>query len=175
MYFGLNAAQPAELTIAAAQAQITSKMSKPVPQPIDSAQLVELALAVLEADRFPFLATVDGDQPRLRPVSPVKTDGFTVYVANLRDYHKTAEIAANPKVELAYMDDGHNQVRITALADVVVERPLLEEIWRDNPLLRQYLGNLDNPQLIVYRMRPVRVRYMREWALEYHEVPLRLA
>ena len=147
-------------------------MSKPTPQLIDPAQLVELAVAVVQADRFPFLATVDDDQPRLRPVSPVKTDGFTVFVANLRDYHKTTEIAANPKVELGYMDEGHNQVRITALAEVVTERPLLEEIWRDNPLLRQYLGSLDNPQLIVYRMRPVRVRYMREWALEYHEVPL---
>jgi len=94
------------------------------------------------------------------------------YVANLRSYSKTAEIAANPKVELGYMNEGHNQVRITALAEVVTERPLLEEIWRDNPLLRQYLGSLENPQLIVYRMRPVRVRFMREWALEYHEVPL---
>jgi general stress protein 26 len=147
-------------------------MSKPTPQPIDRAQLVESALAVIRADRFPFLATIDGDQPRLRPVSPVKTDGFTVYVANLRAYHKTAEIAANPKVELGYMDQGHNQVRITALAEVITERALMVEIWRDNPLLRQYLGTLDNLQLIVYRMRPVRVRYMREWALEYHEVPL---
>jgi general stress protein 26 len=152
--------------------QRDTPMTKPTPQPIDPAQLVELALAVVRADRFPFLATVDGEQPRLRPVSPVKTDGFTVYVANLRAYHKTDEIEANPKVELGYMDQGHNQVRITALAEVVTERPLLEEIWRDNPLLRQYLGSLDNPQLIVYRMRPVRVRYMREWALEYHEVTL---
>ena len=42
----------------------------------------------------------------------------------------------------------------------------------DNPLLRQYLGTLDNPQLIVYRIRPTQVRYMQEWALEYHDVPL---
>ena len=54
-------------------------------------------------DRFPFLATLDGDSPRLRPVSPVRTDGFTVYVANLKSYHKTQEIAANPRVELAYL------------------------------------------------------------------------
>jgi hypothetical protein len=38
--------------------------------------------------------------------------------------------------------------------------------------LRQHLGSLDNPELIVYRMRPNRVRYMQEWALEYYEVPL---
>ena len=75
-------------------------MTKPSPGPIDPDTLTDRALAVIKADRFPNLATIDGDQPRLRPVSPVKTDGFTVYVANLRSYHKTVEIAANPKVEL---------------------------------------------------------------------------
>jgi general stress protein 26 len=108
----------------------------------------------------------------LRPVSPVRTEGFTVYVANLRGYHKTAEIAANPKVELCYLDDHHNQVRLTGRAEVLTDRSLLQEIWNANALMRQYLGSLDNPDLIVYRITPTRVRYMQEWALEYYEVPL---
>jgi hypothetical protein len=29
---------------------------------------------------------------------------------------------------------------------------------------------MDNPELIIYRIEPSRVRFMREWALEYHEV-----
>ncbi|MBI3881838.1 MAG: pyridoxamine 5'-phosphate oxidase family protein [Verrucomicrobia bacterium] len=146
-------------------------MSKSELKPIPPAELVALAQGVMKAAKFPQLATIDGDQPRLRPVSPVRTEGFTVYVANLRVYHKTGEIAANPKVELCYVDDHHNQVRITGVAEVLTERPLLEEIWNSNPLLRQYLGSLDNPMLIVYRIRPARVRYMVEWALEYYEVP----
>jgi general stress protein 26 len=145
-------------------------MTKPVPQPIDPAKVRDLALAVIAADRFPDLATVDGDQPRVRPVSPVRTDGFTVYVASLRMYHKTQEIAANPKVELCYLDPHHNQVRITAIAETVTDFVLLQEIWDANPLMRQFLGSLDNPQLIVYRLTPQRVRYMQEWALEYYEV-----
>jgi general stress protein 26 len=147
-------------------------MSKPDAPPLEPARVLELARGVVQSDRFPYLATIDGDQPRLRPVSPVKTDGFTVYVANLRGYHKTVEIEANPKVELCYLDDHHDQVRITGVAEVLTERPLLQEIWDANPLLRQYLGSLDNPQLIVYRIRPTRVRFMKEWALDYHEVPL---
>src|SRR4051812_25473781 len=126
----------------------------------------------MKAARFPFLATIDGDQPRLRPVSPVRTEKFTVYVANLRGYHKTLEIEANPRVELGYLDEHHDQVRITGEAEVVDDHGLLREIWDANPLLRQYLGNVDNPELVVYRIRPARVRYMKEWALEYHEVPL---
>ena len=147
-------------------------MTKPIPDPVDPSQVLSLARAVVQADRFPHLATLDGDQPRLRPVSPVRTDGFTVYVANLRGYHKTAEIAANPKVELCYLAPNHDQVRITGVAETVQDQTLLQQIWDANPLLRQYLGMLNNPELIVYRIRPTQVRFMREWALEYHEVPL---
>lgn len=148
-------------------------MGQPQPKPIDVSELPALAQATMKAAKFPVLATVEGDQPRVRPVSPVRTDGFTVYVANLRRYGKTAEIAANPKVELCYTDEEHNQVRITAEAEVVTEAGLLGEIWEGNPLLRAYLRTPENPELIVYRMKALRVRYMREWALEYHEVPIR--
>ena len=145
-------------------------MTRPQPKPIDPKDLVRIAQEVIKADRFPILATLDGNQPRLRPVSPVRTEGFTVYVANLRGYHKTTEIEANPRVELCYVDEGHNQVRLTGVAEILTDRAVLQEIWDQNPLLRSYLGSIDNPDLIVYRIRPQKVRYMREWALEYHEV-----
>ena len=55
---------------------------------------------------------------------------------------------------------------------MVTDRAVLQEVWDGNSLLRQFLGSIDNPALILYRIDPVRVRYMQEWALEYHEVPL---
>ncbi|HET6569540.1 MAG TPA: pyridoxamine 5'-phosphate oxidase family protein, partial [Rhodothermales bacterium] len=79
---------------------------------------------------------------------------------------------ANPRVELCYLDGEHDQVRITGTAEVVKDRTLLDEIWNTNPLLRHYLGSIDNPDLIVYRIVPNRVRFMREWALDYFEIPL---
>lgn len=148
-------------------------MSKPTPPPIDPKDLPALAHGVVQADRFPHLATIDGTQPRVRPVSPVRTDGFIVYVANLKMYHKTSEIAANPAVELCYMDEHHNQVRLTGRAETVTDRALLQEIWDANPLMRQYLGSIDNPMLLVYKIVPSLVRYMQEWALEYYEVPIK--
>ena len=147
-------------------------MSKPTPQAIDPATVPQLATDLVKKVRFPTLATMDADQPRVRPVSPVRTDGFTVYVANLKSYGKTQEIEVNNKVELCYVDDDHNQVRITGKAEVVKDRKLLEEIWNSNRLLQHYLGSIDNPELIVYRIVPGRVRFMVEWALRYYEVPL---
>jgi general stress protein 26 len=139
---------------------------------MDTADLPALARAVIAHAKFPMLATVGDGQPRVRPVSPVRVEGFTVYVANLRRYGKTAELAANPRCELCYLDDHHDQVRITGTAEILTDEKLLAEIWNSNALLRRYLGTPDNPELIIYRIVPTRVRFMREWALEYHEVPL---
>ncbi|MBK8091582.1 MAG: pyridoxamine 5'-phosphate oxidase family protein [Verrucomicrobiaceae bacterium] len=147
-------------------------MTMPAPKPVDPAEVPALARETIKNAKFPILATCDGDQPRARPVSPVRVEGFVIYIANLRRYGKTRELATNPKAEICYTDDQHNQVRITARAEILTDRPLLEEIWSTNPLLRAYLGSIDNPELIIYRFTPERVRYMREWALEYFEVPI---
>jgi len=149
-------------------------MPGPTPAPVTDAHAA--ALATMRQAKFPMLATVDPEgQPRVRPVSPVRTEEFTVFVANLRRYGKTAELAANSRCELCYLDAQHDQVRITATAEILdnqaeADRILLDAIWAENPLLRRYLGTPDNPELIVYRLRPNRVRFMREWALEYHEI-----
>ena len=145
---------------------------KPRPEPVDPSQLYDLAHAVIKAAKFPMLATVDLEsRPRVRPVSPVRVDpDFTIYVANLASYHKTSEIAANPKVELAYLAPDHDQLRISGKAEVVTDESTLAEIWAANPLLKQYLGTPENPEFILYRIVPEQVRFMREWALDYHEV-----
>jgi len=150
-------------------------MPTPSADHVGPDELVQLALAVIHADRLPYLATVEGDQPRLRPIAPVKTDGFTVYVANLRSYGKTAEIESNPRVEICYLDGHHDQVRITGLAEIVTDKAIKEEIWNGNPQIRNYMVNVENPDFILYRVVPTRVRFMKEWALTYREVPFQRA
>lgn len=142
---------------------------KPPPPPSPE-ELPALALEVLRAAPFPMLATIDAGQPRVRPVSPVKTDGFVVYVASLHSSGKTGEIEQNHRVELCYMTEGHDQVRITGIAETVTDRAVRQQIWDENPLLRAYLKSVDNPEFVLYKVIPGRVRYMREWALEYFEV-----
>ncbi|MCC6365743.1 MAG: pyridoxamine 5'-phosphate oxidase family protein [Bryobacterales bacterium] len=143
-----------------------------LPPPPAPEEVRSLALAVVAQDRFPMLATVDGSQPRVRPVSPVKTEEFTVYIASMRSSNKTAEIEQCAKVELCYLTKDHDQVRITGTAETVTEDRVRQEIWDANPLLRAYLKSVDNPEFLLYVVRPAHVRFMREWALEYFDVPL---
>ena len=121
-------------------------MDLPELPPMEDAELIELAQSTMHDAKFPFLSSVDGDQARVRPVSPVSLDHFTVYVANLKFYKKTKEIAINPKVELCYMAQNHDQVRITGIAELVDDRETMVEIWDSNPLFHKYLGPVDNPR-----------------------------
>lgn len=145
---------------------------RPEPRPVDTDRLVELAQAAMKRARFPMLASVDRSRPRLRPVSPVAVEGFTVYVASMRSSHKTRELAENPHVELCYLDEGHDQVRIEGTAELVRDEGVRQAIWDSYPLLQSFLGSIENPEFMLYKIRPSRVRFMREWALEYYEVPL---
>ena len=144
----------------------------PASKSIDIEKLPDIALECMNDAKFPVLATVGNNQPRVRPVSPVKTERFTVYVANLKKYGKTKEIEDNPRVELCYTASNHDQVRITGLAEPLSDKDSIMEIWNSNALLRKFLVSPDNPELIIYRITPNHVRFMREWALEYYDVPI---
>ena len=52
------------------------------------------------------------------------------------------------------------------------EQDVIHEVWNANPLLRTYLVSIDNPEFVLYRVVPIHVRFMREWALDYHDVPI---
>lgn len=145
---------------------------KPQPRPADTSRLADLAQAAMARAPFPMLASTAGRRPCVRPISPVRTEGFRVYFASFRSSNKTAELAANPLVELCYLDESHDQVRIAGAAHLVQDAAVRRSIWKENPLLRSFMGSLDNPEFMLYRVDPSRVLFMREWALEYHEVPL---
>jgi len=147
------------------------KAMQPKPPPAGG-ELRRAALDAMRAARFPMFASVEEDQPRLRPVSPVKTEEFTVWVASLRSSGKTGQLERNGKVELCYMSEDHDQVRITGQAELVTDQAVRREIWDANPLLRVYLQSIDNPEFLLYKVAPQQVRFMREWALEYQEVPI---
>lgn len=53
-----------------------------------------------------YLATVDGDQPRVRPFGTVLLSGGKLYIQTGKIKPVSHQIAANPKVELCAFKDG---------------------------------------------------------------------
>lgn len=51
-----------------------------------------------------YLATCDGEQPRVRPVAPIVEDDMTVWVTTFSTSRKVRQIRANPRICLAFVE-----------------------------------------------------------------------
>jgi general stress protein 26 len=56
-----------------------------------------------------YLATCDGSQPHVRPVSPVVEDDMTVWVTTFLTSRKVKHIRANPRICLAFVQQPNGE------------------------------------------------------------------
>ncbi len=135
--------------------------------PTDALALaLELLKTVPEAD----LATCEGSQPRVRPVSIAAVEGAELYVASFAHWGKVAEVAANPRVELSYMDAAKRHLRLTGKAALVEDEAEKRRLWEAFPMMQGYFAQPDDPGYALLRITVERARVKDTWELEYREV-----
>ena len=69
-------------------------------------EVVERVAQFLEEAGTYYLATVEGDQPRVRPFGTVLVSGGKLYIQTGKVKPVSKQIAANPKVEISAFKDG---------------------------------------------------------------------
>jgi len=69
-------------------------------------EAVERVAQFLEEAGTYYLATVEGDQPRVRPFGTVLVSGGKLYIQTGKVKPVSKQIAANPKVEISAFKDG---------------------------------------------------------------------
>ena len=99
-----------------------------------------------DSAKVAFLATVEGDQPRVRPVSPVAVEGNTIWVAAFRSSPKMKQLAANPNVEVCYMDAEHRHLRARGTTRVCADAAVKTRLWNAYPLMKGYFATADDPE-----------------------------
>ena len=67
----------------------------------DERKLVSL---MKENSPHAYLATCDGDQPRVRPVSPIVEDDMSIWVTTYSTSRKVKQIRQNPRICLAFVE-----------------------------------------------------------------------
>ncbi len=94
---------------------------------------------------FGFLATTEGNQPRVRPMMPYLTDDGKLLVALLSRSRTIADIKNNPLVEVCFVDRKMWYSRITGKASLTEDKNVKETLWNNIPMLRQYFGGVNDP------------------------------
>jgi uncharacterized pyridoxamine 5'-phosphate oxidase family protein len=102
-----------------------------------------------------YLATVEGDQPRVRGMLLWFADktGFYYNTGASKDLYKQLQI--NPKVELCFFDpksQNLKMMRITGKVEFVDDLELKKKLVDARPFLKQWGLTPESPGLIVFRV-----------------------
>ena len=102
----------------------------------------ELALKFLNSHVEGVLATVDGDQPRLRAFQIMKQEGTILYFATSERKEVYHQLRQNPNAEFLVMHD-RVSVRCSGRADFDVDDSAKRWIYDHNEVLRRLYPSYD--------------------------------
>jgi general stress protein 26 len=79
-----------------------------------------------------YLATCDGDQPRVRPVSPIVEDDMSIWVTTGGTSRKVKQIRQNPKICLAFVElpDGDKAAIVIGEAKMMPDVGEKKRVWK---------------------------------------------
>jgi len=89
---------------------------------------------------FGYLATSDGDQPRVRPMMPLLTEEGQLLIALLGRSRTIQQVKENPQVEVCFVDRKMWYCRVTGkgtMSDSIENKTIL---WNNIPMLKQYFA-----------------------------------
>ena len=102
-----------------------------------------------------YIATVENDQPRVRPFSSVAEFEDNAYICcgNYKEIYK--QISANPKIELCGMYDGGTWLRVSAIA-VEDNRVEVQQAVLDDSTGPKQLYKAGDGRFVTYKLTEVK-------------------
>ena len=114
------------------------------------------------------LATGEGEQPRVRPVTLIHHEqGF--WIATGSKSAKVKQIERNPQIEFCLQFQGEGDggyVRVAGKGEIVVDRETKKRVAEQLDFFDDYWNGVDDPDYALLRINPVEVEYMRPGEME---------
>lgn len=121
---------------------------------------------ILKITQMVYIATTEGDQPHLRPMTLIWWSGRFWFATGSRDA-KVAQIKANPKVEWSLLLPGEGctgYLKATGAMREETDPAVRRSVADAARFLYNYWKDADDPDFILYEMQPARMRYMQPGA-----------
>lgn len=105
--------------------------------------------------KIAWLATAEGDQPRVRVLGMWFADetGFYFQIGGNKDVYK--QLLNNPKVEVGFYRPGENAgtvLRVGGEIEFLSDPDLKKKVLEERPFLKQFGLTPDHPGLVIFRI-----------------------
>ncbi len=100
-----------------------------------------------------FLATADGNQPRVRPMGMFYADNSGFYFNTESVKSLARQLKKNQKVELCFFDTGvKNVMRVTGKVEFVDDMAIRKKFFDERAVVRGLVKGPEDPELLVFRL-----------------------
>lgn len=109
------------------------------------------------------LATIENDQPRVRPVTLIYLDK-EFWVTTNTTSAKVKQIQSNPKVEFCVLfkeEDRDSCIRIVGVAKIIKDRKTKTKIARHFNSFDKHWQGVDDPNYTLLQICPAEIEYVR--------------
>ncbi len=127
---------------------------------------------IIADSKFAMLATCVDGQPRVRPMKFVVTDDFKFWCSTVNVSGKVKEFKRNERVEICWVDNEQNQVRVTGVVDVSGGVDKKRKLFELNPGMKGLFKDEYDPRLVHVEVIPTSVRWKPNAFCEYDEVEI---
>jgi general stress protein 26 len=112
---------------------------------------------------FASLSTSDGDQPRVRTVSPIVEDDMSIWVTTRSTSRKVKQLRENPKICLAFVEPPEGDKAATVIGEVLII-PDIEKrrrVWKLAPfdLYEHFPNGPDSDDFCLLKIIPKRIEW----------------
>ncbi len=114
----------------------------------------EEIFALIKANSIAWMATVEGDQPRVRAMGIGKADedGIIIQTWTIKDIHQ--QVVDNPKMELCFNDlKGGTQVRVSGTAEIITDVKAKEKMVEERPFMKPTVEKHGIDVVALYRLK----------------------
>jgi uncharacterized pyridoxamine 5'-phosphate oxidase family protein len=118
---------------------------------------------LLKASQCVYLATAEGDQPRVRPVTLLDIDR-KFWIATGRRSAKARQMLRNPNVEFCLPlteTCGSGYLRVAGISAAETDPETRKKIGAQIPFLSEYWSGPDDPDVVLFRITRVEIEYLK--------------
>ncbi|MHC4441149.1 MAG: pyridoxamine 5'-phosphate oxidase family protein, partial [Planctomycetota bacterium] len=113
------------------------------------------------------LATTDGQKVGVRPMAGWAWMADELWCASGKTSDKIAQLTKVPHAEYCFCNQEGKHVRIAGQCTVSTDNEEKLKLYKVVPLLKNYIQDPADPEYVIIRMKPDRIRIMESTKLEY--------
>jgi uncharacterized pyridoxamine 5'-phosphate oxidase family protein len=122
----------------------------------------QVAIDLIKDAGFGFLATTDGNQPRVRAVAPYLAENNTFLLALFAGRRTIPQIQKNPQIELCFVDRKMAYCRLSGKAKVTTEKAKRQLAWDNLPMMKQYFSGPEDQKMVLLEISIVEAEAMTQ-------------